>query len=196
MWNTPTRVRNRIGVVVLATSIAFLVTACGGGEPETAAPGDLAVEGQELTDFELTSPAFAEGDGIPAHFTCEGEDVSPALAWAGHPPETVSLALLVDDPDAPGGTFTHWLAWDIDPAAGSLPEGSPAPAEGKSGFGDTGYRGPCPPRGDGPHRYVFRLYALDEGLELDSGADKGAFQAALEGHVLGTAELTGTYERR
>lgn len=143
----------------------------------------------------LTSPSFAEGGAIPSRHSCEGADVSAPLAWSSAPAGTASLALEVDDPDAPGGTFTHWLAWGIDPAADALAEGTAPPREGKNGFGTTGYRGPCPPRGDGPHRYVFTLYALDAPLELEPGADKRAFQSALTGHVLGSAELTGTYER-
>lgn len=142
----------------------------------------------------LTTAAFDAGGSIPARHTCDGEDVSPPLAWNGLPEGTASLALLVDDPDAPGGTFTHWLAWGIDPAAGTLAEGASPPGEGLNGFGEVGYRGPCPPRG-GPHRYVFRLYALDAPAGLLRGADLAAFQAALVGRVIGTVELVGTYGR-
>jgi Raf kinase inhibitor-like YbhB/YbcL family protein len=143
----------------------------------------------------LTSPAFDSGGSIPTRFTCEGADVSPPLAWGELPAGTASLALLVDDPDAPGGTFTHWLAWDIEPAAGGLPEGAALSAEGRNGFGGRGYRGPCPPRRDGPHRYVFRLFALDAPLGVRPGADRKSFEAALAGSVLATGELTASYER-
>ena len=146
--------------------------------------------------LELRSTAFAEGAPIPVRHTCEGADVSPPLAWSELPAGTVSLAILVDDPDAPGGTFTHWLAWGIDPVPGILAEGAAPPGEGRNGFGGRGYRGPCPPRGDGPHRYVFRMFALDAPLQLDSGTDERAFQAGVAGHVLGTGEMHGTYERR
>jgi Raf kinase inhibitor-like YbhB/YbcL family protein len=105
------------------------------------------------------------------------------------------LALVVDDPDAPGGVFTHWIAWGLDPSADGLGEGEAVPNEGGNDFGATGYRGPCPPPGHGRHRYVFRLYALDEELELGSGAAKAELERAIEGHVLTTAELVGTYER-
>jgi len=105
------------------------------------------------------------------------------------------LALVVDDPDAPGGVFTHWTAWGLDPGAGGLGEGEPAPGEGQNDFGTTGYRGPCPPPGHGRHRYVFRLYALDAELDLGVGAAKDELEQAIEGHVLTTAELVGTYER-
>jgi Raf kinase inhibitor-like YbhB/YbcL family protein len=188
-------VAGRAAIAAAAVAACLLSAACGGGEPETAAPESLAVAGKEVAVLVLTSTAFGDGEPIPDRFTCEGADVSPPLAWAELPPGTASLALLVDDPDAPGGTFTHWLAWDIDPAAGAIGEGAVLPAEGKNGFGHRGYGGPCPPRGDGPHRYLFRLFALDAPLDLDAGANKGSFQAALAGHVLAAGELTGTYER-
>jgi Raf kinase inhibitor-like YbhB/YbcL family protein len=146
--------------------------------------------------FDLRSTAFANGEAIPRRYTCEGEDVSPPLSWSDPPEGTRSLALVVDDPDAPGGTFTHWLAWDIDPATSELGEGEAAPAEGRNDFGQTGYRGPCPPPGHGPHRYFLRLYALGEPLAVEPGAAKADIERALDGRELGTAELMGTYERR
>ena len=149
-----------------------------------------------MPDFGLESSAFGHGQAVPARHTCEGQDLSPPLRWAGVPAEARSLALVVDDPDAPRGVFTHWLAWGIDPSAGGLGEGEPAPSEGRNDFGTTGYRGPCPPPGHGRHRYVFRLYALDRELELGSGAGKADLERAIEGRVLATAELIGTYERR
>jgi hypothetical protein len=105
------------------------------------------------------------------------------------------LALVVDDPDAPGGVFTHWIAWGLDPASGGLDEGEAAPSEGQNDFGTSGYRGPCPPPGHGRHRYVFRVYALETDLELGGGASKAALEQAIEGHVLTMAELVGTCER-
>ncbi|MDH4177289.1 MAG: YbhB/YbcL family Raf kinase inhibitor-like protein [Thermoleophilia bacterium] len=173
---------------------AVFATGCGGGETRTAPADELGPAGQWVAVLTLTSTAFVGGDPIPARHSCDDADLSPGLAWSGLPEGTASLALLVDDPDAPGGSFTHWLAWDLDPAAGELPEGAAALADGRNGFGGRGYRGPCPPRG-GPHQYLFRLYALDAPLSLEPGADKAAFQAALAGHVLGAGELTGTYER-
>jgi Raf kinase inhibitor-like YbhB/YbcL family protein len=145
--------------------------------------------------FGLESRAFDHAQAIPGRLSCEGEDVSPPLRWTNVPAETRSLALILDDPDAPGGLFTHWLAWGLDPAADGLGEGEPAPSEGQNDFGTTGYRGPCPPPGHGRHRYVFRLYALDTTLELAVGAAKAELEQAIEGHVLTTAELVGTYER-
>jgi Raf kinase inhibitor-like YbhB/YbcL family protein len=149
-----------------------------------------------MPDYVLTTSAFAPGEGIPSRHTCEGEDVSPALAWSGVPDGTRSLALVVSDPDAPGGTFFHWLAWGIDPAANGLGEGEAAPAEGTNDFGSTGYGGPCPPRGHGPHRYVFRLCALDGELDLAGGALPAEVDAAIRARWLAGAELVGTYERR
>src|SRR6266536_2438083 len=102
-----------------------------------------------MAEFELRSDAFGDGEPIPARYTCEGEDVSPPLAWTGVPEGAVSLALICDDPDAPSGTFTHWVAWGIDPSTGGLAEGQSAPREGPNGFGSGGYRGPCPPPGHG-----------------------------------------------
>jgi Raf kinase inhibitor-like YbhB/YbcL family protein len=146
--------------------------------------------------IELNSGAFEAGGQIPQRHSCEGEDTSPPLTWSGVPAGTASLALIVDDPDAPvAEPFVHWLAWGIDPASGGLEEGESVPSEGASSFGDVGYRGPCPPPGHGPHRYFFRLHALDAAIELASGASRQELDAALEGHVLETAELIGTYER-
>jgi Raf kinase inhibitor-like YbhB/YbcL family protein len=148
-----------------------------------------------VAEFVLQSGAFDHDEVIPRRHSCEGEDLSPPLSWSGAPEGTRSLALVVDDPDAPAGTFTHWVAWAIDPGAGELREGEAAPAEGRNDFGTSGYRGPCPPPGDGPHRYSFRLYALDSDSDLPPGAGKREFERELEGHILGAAELIGTYER-
>jgi Raf kinase inhibitor-like YbhB/YbcL family protein len=146
-------------------------------------------------EFALISGAFTEGGEIPRRHTCDGEDVSPALSWSDPPPGTRALALVVDDPDAPVGTFTHWLAWNIDPLARGLGEGESPPAEGTNDFGAGGWRGPCPPRSHGPHRYFFRLHALDARLEVAERAGRRELERALARHVLATAELMGTYER-
>jgi Raf kinase inhibitor-like YbhB/YbcL family protein len=148
-----------------------------------------------VSEFALSSEAFTHGDEIPRRYTCEGEDVSPALSWTAPPPEARTLALIVDDPDAPIGTFTHWLAWNIDPSAGGLGEGESPPAEGTNDFRTRGWSGPCPPHGHGPHRYFFRLHAVDAELGLGWGAGRDELARALEGHVLATAELMGRYER-
>ena len=146
-----------------------------------------------MAGLEITSAAFQDGGTIPIRHTCDGENVSPPLSFAGAPVATRSLALVVDDPDAPVGTFTHWLAWGIDPSAAGLDEGQAALREGRNGFGTTGYAGPCPPHGR--HRYFFRLHALDTDLDLQPGADRDQLDRALEGHVLETTELVGGYER-
>jgi len=143
----------------------------------------------------LGSSAFADRERIPPRYSCEGEDRSPPLEWTGVPREAVSLALIVDDPDAPVRTFTHWVAWGIDPGDGGLAEGDRAPREGRNDFGETGYRGPCPPRGHGQHRYFFRLYALASEPVLRPGASRRDLEHALEDKVLAVAELVGTFER-
>jgi Raf kinase inhibitor-like YbhB/YbcL family protein len=148
-----------------------------------------------VAEFAFRSEAFAEGGEIPRRHTCDGDDLSPALSWSDPPPGTRALALIVDDPDAPVGTFTHWLGWNIDPQAGGLTEGESAPVEGRNDFGRGGWGGPCPPRGHGPHRYFFRLHALDAVLYVGAGVERRELESALSGHVLATAELMGTYER-
>jgi Raf kinase inhibitor-like YbhB/YbcL family protein len=148
-----------------------------------------------MPDLELTSTAFDDGEPIPESHTADGEGTSPPLGWNFVPEGTRSLALIVHDPDAPSGDFTHWLAWNIDPEAGALDEDVPAPVQGTHGFGRPGYAGPSPPEGDGPHRYFFRLYALDTELDLEPGAAREQLENEIEGHVLGEAQLMGTYER-
>jgi Raf kinase inhibitor-like YbhB/YbcL family protein len=148
-----------------------------------------------MPDLELTSNAFDEGEGIPEKYSCDGENVSPPLAWEGLPAGTESLALVVHDPDAPSGDFTHWMAWNIDPEPGHLEEGTSAPGEGVNGRGEVGYMGPCPPPGHGAHRYFHQLYALDSTLQLDATADREQLKQALEGHILADARLVGVYER-
>jgi len=150
--------------------------------------------------FTLTIEAFAKGGDIPSVFTCEGENISPALAWSGASSGTRSFALIVDDPDAPAGTWNHWLLWDIAEEARSLPQHyRPAPPvhAGTNDFGKTGYGGPCPPKGHGPHRYFFRLYALDaQTIRLAKGARRNELERAMQKHRLGVAEYMGRFERR
>jgi len=150
--------------------------------------------------FTLTSEAFLEGGVVPSVFTCEGENISPALAWSGEPSGTRSFALIMDDPDAPAGTWNHWLVWDIPESVHSLPQhyrrSRPAHS-GTNDFGTTGYGGPCPPKGHGPHRYFFRLYALDTPkLGAPNGARRKELECALQKHQLGVAEYMGRFERR
>ena len=153
----------------------------------------------------LTSTAFAPNGEIPAKFTCEGTDVSPPLAWTGVPPNTKSLAVIVDDPDAPDPaapktTWVHWVLYDIPPTATGLPEGAragtlpPGTREGLNDWKRPGYGGPCPPIGR--HRYVHKLYALDATLGDLGQPTKTALEKAMAGHVLEKAELIGTYQKR
>jgi Raf kinase inhibitor-like YbhB/YbcL family protein len=146
--------------------------------------------------MDLTSPNFEEGDRIPQEHTCDGADAPPELHWSGIPSGVVELALTCEDPDAPGGTFVHWVAWGIDPSSGRLPpDGGPGIRQGRNGFGNAGYGGPCPPPGHGPHRYEFTLYALDRSIDLEVGSTIEELRSAIDGHVRATATLMGTYER-
>ena len=145
--------------------------------------------------FALSSSAFAPGRTIPRQYTCDGADRSPPLRWSAPPRGTRELALVMEDIDAPGGSyFTHWTAWGIKPSARGLAGGAHPPREGKTSFGRVGYGGPCPPAGK-PHRYVFRLYALSTRLTLKAGSDRFAFSVAINGHVIGEARLVGRYGR-
>lgn len=146
----------------------------------------------------ITSPAFQHNGPIPSTYTCDGKDLAPPLTFSEIPVGTQSLALIVDDPDAPRGTWVHWLAWNLPATTTILPEGGALPEgviEGTTDFGRTGYGGPCPP--SGTHRYFFKLYALNvPGLSLPSSALKSDLERALQGHTLVTAELVGLYQRQ
>ena len=171
---------------------------CGGGGSGTDLRPGTTVEGFEFTG----ESEVAEGEAIDTRFTCDGENVSPALAWTGAPDGAKQLALVLEDPDAPGGTFTHWLLYGIDPLAPGLREGlsgwtgyGPGTGgEGKNDFGDIGYGGPCPPSGE-KHHYVFRLLALHNAVDLEQGVDRGAFDEAVTPHLLAEAWLRATYAR-
>ena len=154
--------------------------------------------------LQLTSSAFSHGGAIPAEYTCDGEDVSPPLAWSGLPPGTMSVALIVDDPDAPDPaapkmTWVHWILYNLPPSLSSLPRGvgpeelPPGTREGRNDWKRTGYGGPCPPIGR--HRYFHKLYALDGQLPDLRTPAKAALEKAMAGHVLASAELMGTYQR-
>jgi Raf kinase inhibitor-like YbhB/YbcL family protein len=149
--------------------------------------------------FELQSDEFRSGETIPERFAKTDANVSPPLRWRDIPEGTRSLVLIVDDPDAPRGTFTHWLLWNVPATLSRLSEGWRVGDLGRAGrndFGQVGYSGPLPPVGHAPHRYVFRLYALSApALELRDGAARGEVDQALSGHVLGTAELVGRFAR-
>ena len=150
--------------------------------------------------LEINSTAFSEGELIPARYTCDGPDVSPELSWSGVPEAAKSLALICDDPDAPMGTWVHWVLFNIPPGANGLPGEIPSDASlengarhGRNDFRRLGYGGPCPP--GGTHRYFFKLYALDAELALESGITKAELLEAMQGHILDEGQLMGTYSR-
>ena len=180
-----------------ALLLALIASACGGEDGKPAIEREVAP-----VSIEVTSTAFTEGSAIPVRHTCDGEDVSPPLSWSGVPQETRSLALISDDPDAPGGTWVHWVYYAIPADANGLPEGiadtealPDGAMQGRNDFKRTGYGGPCPPKGS-PHRYMFKLYALDVPLDLAPGATKSELLGAMDGHILAQGQLMGTYQRR
>ncbi|MBI4466747.1 MAG: YbhB/YbcL family Raf kinase inhibitor-like protein [Acidobacteria bacterium] len=151
--------------------------------------------------FALNSPAFTHGGDIPKKFTCDGPDLSPALTWSEPPAGTESFALIVDDPDAPVGTWVHWVLYDLPASARELAENVPKDNElgsgarqGRNDFGRIGYGGPCPPPGPA-HRYFFKLYALKAKTNLKAGASKADLEKAMKGQILAQAELMGRYKR-
>jgi len=152
-------------------------------------------------EIKITSSAFEEGALIPAKYTCDGEDISPPLQWEAVPEGTKSIALISDDPDAPVGTWVHWVLYNLPAEAGELSEAIPADEtlpggarQGTTDFGRIGYGGPCPP--SGTHRYFFKIYALDTDLDLPTGADKRELLEAMQGHILGEGRLMGKYARK
>ena len=160
-----------------------------------AACGNNAGSGA-MADFTLASASFGDGRPLPAQFTCDGTDQSPPLAWSEPPRGTKSFALVVDDPDAPGGTFRHWGAYDIPASARAISAGEPIGVQTINDFGKPGYGGPCPPKGNGPHHYHFKLFALDaDKLGLPANARAADVERAAKRHALGQGELIGAYER-
>lgn len=165
------------------------------------ANGSGPAQGEHAMAFALSSKSFPNGGDIAKKFTCDGADVSPQLAWTGAPAGSKSFTLIADDPDAPVGTWTHWVLYDLPPEANNLAEGAPKQPElpngarqGRNDFGKIGYNGPCPPAGK-PHRYFFKLYALDSKLNLKPGASKQEVEQAIAGHTLGKTEWMGRYQR-
>jgi Raf kinase inhibitor-like YbhB/YbcL family protein len=178
------------GLCVLLVLAGLAVVSCGGG----GGGGTELEQGPAVAGFEFADTSdVAEGEAIEVRFTCDGEEISPELAWEGVPEGTQELALALEDPDAPGATFTHWLVYGIDPTVTML-AGAEMLSQGENDFGDTGYGGPCPPHGE-EHRYVFRLLALDAQAGLEPGADRAAFDEAVAPLVLAEARLTATYAR-
>lgn len=178
-------------VLIAAMLASLLATGCG---------EDSATHGTKMK-IQLTSDAFSEGQPIPSRHAYDQQDISPELRWSGVPSTAKSLALIADDPDAPMGTWVHWVLYDIAPEKTGLPEGLPKSPElpdgarqGVNDYKGIGYGGPCPPPGK-PHRYFFKLYAVDAKMDLKSGLTKKELLKAIEGHVLGEGELMGTYQR-
>lgn len=170
---------------------------CSGQPVEPSATDSMKGVAMEIT---LRSPAFEEGGMIPRQYTCDGQDISPPLAWDSIPEGTKSLALICDDPDAPRGDWVHWVMFNVPAEARLLPENVPTQKElpngalqGSNDFRRIGYGGPCPP--GGTHRYFFKLYALDTLLKLNAGAGKADVLKAMEGHILGQGQLMGKYKR-
>ena len=183
----------RTKIIFAATLLAGFLTA---GNAENSSTNGAAMK------LQITSPAFTEGQPIPSRHAYDKQDVSPALHWSGVPATAKSLALICDDPDAPMGTWVHWVLYDLPPVGAGLAEGvakSPElPNGARQGVNDykkIGYGGPCPPPGK-PHRYFFKLYALDTRLELKPGATKKELLQAMAGHVLAEGQLMGTYQRK
>ncbi|MEN6576984.1 MAG: YbhB/YbcL family Raf kinase inhibitor-like protein [Phycisphaerales bacterium] len=184
---------------VLSAMAALAITICGcerGREP-----GEVREERSRDMAISVSSSAFQEGGMIPAKYTCDGNDLSVPLKWVGAPEGTKSIALISDDPDAPVGTWVHWVMWNIPPAVCELAEGVPprpqlpdGSRQGVSDFGRPGYGGPCPP--SGTHRYYFKVYALDTMLDLPNNARKHDMVKAMRGHILAEGQLMGKYSRR
>ena len=150
-----------------------------------------------LMALKLVISAFPEGGQIPQKYTCEGQNTSPAIEWSGAPENAKSFALIVDDPDAPSGTFTHWLLFDVPATTHSLTEGDRGGVAGTNDFGKRGYGGPCPPKGHGPHRYFFKLFALDvPKLEIHASAKRPEVDRALKSHAIEETQYTGRFERK
>lgn len=177
--------------------LLVLLPACGGAKEPAAEPKEDAA-----MKLELVSTAFEEGSDIPQKHTCDGADLSPPLSWSAPPAGTKSLALIGDDPDAPGGTWVHWVLYKLPPDAASLAEGIPPDEQlagggeqGTNDFRQVGYGGPCPPKGSA-HRYFFKLYALDTELDLPGKATKKKLLRAMEGHILAQGQLMGRYQRQ
>lgn len=193
----------RTTIFMLAALAAFSLAACKGSkekEPE-ARPDVILTEGADSMAIAVTSQAFEDGGMIPKNFTCDGEDISPALHIDGVPGDAKSLALIADDPDAPGKTWVHWVLYNLPPNTAELPENMPDDEELKDGsrhgvsdFRQFGYGGPCPP--SGTHRYYFKVYALDTMLDLSGRVTKADLVEAMEGHVLAEGQLMGRYARQ
>jgi len=184
---------------VLLTTTALAIAICGCERQKD--PGQVSEERSRKMTISVSSSAFPEGGMIPARYTGDGADVSPPLTWTGIPEGIQSIALICEDPDAPGCTWVHWVMWNIPPGLNGLPENVPPDPElpdgsrqGVTDFRQPGYGGPCPP--SGTHRYYFRVYALDAMLDLPGNAGKAGLLKAMRGRLLAEGQLMGKYSRR
>jgi Raf kinase inhibitor-like YbhB/YbcL family protein len=174
---------------LLSLGFIVLLAGCKGNDALPASEGGL-----DMT-IQITSTAFSEGGKIPRIYTCDDQNASPPLTWTGVPTTTVSLALIMDDPDAPSGTWVHWVLYNLAPDTTNLDQGMTGlGTDGKNDFNRLGYGGPCPPRGS-THRYYIKLFALDTRLDLKSGATKAQVESAMRGHILAQGQLMGRYGR-
>lgn len=154
----------------------------------------LAFAGDPMA-LTVSTTAFAPGETIPLQHTCSGADQSPPITWTGAPPDTTSFAVVVDDPDAPGGTWVHWTTWNLPATTTGLAAGAALGVQGVTSWGSTGWKGPCPPKGSGAHRYFFRVYALDKVLPLTASATRTELDRAMAGHILAQGEVMGKFWR-
>ena len=181
------------GEILLILAVIFIV-GCQVNETYKIVDLPLLEEQEEVDNMKLTSSAFEHNGDIPEEFTCDDADISPPLAIEEASENAKSLALIMDDPDAPVGTFVHWVVWNIDPTTTEIKKGEQIPwPQGRTDFGKQGYGGPCPP--GGTHRYFFKLYALDTKLDLQPRSTKRDLERAMEGHIIEKAELMGKYSR-
>src|SRR5690348_2149496 len=186
-------------IETLASALALLALAgCGSNNhANNQVNGGATVDNATLTKMSLTSDAFQNGQPIPTQYTCDGADQTPALHWSDPPAGTKSFALVIDDPDAPSGTFRHWGVFDIPASARSIGGSERIGTEVSNDFGNPGYGGPCPPHGHGPHHYHFKLFALDtDKLDLSPGTKVKDVEDAAQKHAITVGELVGIYERK
>lgn len=183
--------------LVPALLLAALASCGASNHATNRTQGEAKVDNATLTKLDLTSNAFQNGQPIPTQFTCDGADQTPELRWSDPPASTKSFALVIDDPDAPSGTFRHWGVFDIPASARAIGGGQRVGTEVANDFGKTGYGGPCPPMGHGPHHYHFKLFALDvDELGLAANAKVADVENAARQHAVAEGELVGTYERK
>ncbi len=183
---------------LLLSFMLLMLMACSSNDEKPAA--ELKIQEETTMSVQLSSPAFEDGNTIPQKYSCDGDDISPALNWSELPGQTESIALIMDDPDAPVGSWIHWVLYDLPggrteipenvPKSGQLPGGG---TQGNNSWRRSGYGGPCPP--GGTHRYFFKIYALDALLDVAPGATKEELLQAMEGHILDQGQLMGTYSR-